>query len=273
MQSRSVLDNLVVPERSSVSLRYSLLETVRQYGAERLKAADGEAELERARTAHAQYYLELAERAEPMILGEDQARWLKWLDRDWYNLRSALDYLLSRLGRTEESVRMGASLAHFIWARHRPYALDVVSAALARPDPVRAEVRTKALCCVGASLAETLGWGSEAANQVAKEMMREGLEMARLLGDEAMTARVLANLSCVEEYIGHLAEALRQAEEALRIARGLGDDWLTGSTLRALALAVSDGATKRPLFTESVALLRRAGAFQNCCRCFIQLAS
>ena len=108
-----------------------------------------------------------------------------------------------------------------------------MSAALARPDPVRAKVRTKALCCVGASLAETLGWGSEAANQAAKEMMREGLEMARRLGDEAMTARVLANLSCVEEYTGHLAEALRHAEEALRIARALGDDWLTGHVLRA----------------------------------------
>ena len=64
-------------------------------------------------------------------------------------------------------------------------------------------------------------------------MMREGLEMARRLGDEAMTARVLANLSCVEEYTGHLAEALRHAEEALRIARGLGDDRLTGHLLRA----------------------------------------
>ena len=52
---------------------------------------------------------------------------------------------------------------------HRAYALDVVSAALARPDPVRAKVRTKALCCVGASLAETLGWGSEAATKRLKK--------------------------------------------------------------------------------------------------------
>ena len=71
--------SLVVAQRSSGSLRYSLLETVRQYGAERLLATGGEAALGRARSAHAEYYLQLAERAEPMILGADQARWLKKL--------------------------------------------------------------------------------------------------------------------------------------------------------------------------------------------------
>ena len=107
--------SLVVAERSSGSLRYSLLETVRQYGAERLLATGGEAALGRARSAHAEYYLQLAERAEPMILGADQARWLKKLDVDWDNIRSALGYFLSQSGRAEEVLRMGTSLAFFFW--------------------------------------------------------------------------------------------------------------------------------------------------------------
>ena len=105
--------SLVVAHRSSGSLRYSLLETVRQYGAERLLATGGEAALRRAESAHAEYYLRLAERAEPMILGADQARWLKKLGFDWDNLRSALGYFLSQPGRSEEVLRMGASLAFF----------------------------------------------------------------------------------------------------------------------------------------------------------------
>ena len=140
--------SLVVAQRSSGSLRYSLLETVRQYGAERLLATGGEAALGRARSAHAEYYLQLAERAEPMILGADQARWLKKLDLDWDNIRSALDYFLSQPGRSEEVLRMGASLAFFFWRRKR-YGLDAVRTALARPDPVPDEVRAKALCRVG----------------------------------------------------------------------------------------------------------------------------
>ena len=105
--------SLVVAERSSGSLRYSLLETVRQYGAERLLATGGEAARDRARSAHAEYYFELAERAEPMILGADQARWLKKLGLEWDNIRAALEYFLSQRGRAEEVLRMGASLALF----------------------------------------------------------------------------------------------------------------------------------------------------------------
>ncbi len=59
--------SLVVAQRSSGSLRYSLLETVREYGARRLVAAGGEAALGRAKSAHAEYYLQLAERTEPKI--------------------------------------------------------------------------------------------------------------------------------------------------------------------------------------------------------------
>ena len=101
--------SLVVAQRFSGSLRYSLLETVRQYGAERLLAAGGEAALGKARSAHAEYYLQLAERADLVILGADQARWLNKLGFDWDNIRSALDYFLSQPGRSEEVLRMFAS--------------------------------------------------------------------------------------------------------------------------------------------------------------------
>ena len=57
--------NLVAAERSSGLLRYSLLESVREYGNERLLAAGGDSEQHRVRAGHAQFYLQFAERAEP----------------------------------------------------------------------------------------------------------------------------------------------------------------------------------------------------------------
>ena len=152
--------SLVVAERSSGLLRYSLLETVRQYGAERLVATGGEAALGRAEFAYAEYYLQLAERAEPMILGADQARWLKKLDPDWDNIRSALDYFLSQPGRAEEVLRMGASLDLFLFARYHSYGFDAVSNALAGPDAVPDEVRAKALCRLGFRVFGTRGCAS-----------------------------------------------------------------------------------------------------------------
>ena len=100
--------SLVVAERSSGSLRYSLLETVRQYGAERLLATGGEAALGRADCPR-RVLLAARRGREPMILGADQARWLKKLDLDWDNIRSALDCFLAQRDRAEEVLRMGAS--------------------------------------------------------------------------------------------------------------------------------------------------------------------
>ena len=261
--------SLVVAERSSGSLRYSLLETVRQYGAERLLATGGEAALGRARFAHAEYYLQLAERAEPMILGADQARWLKKLDLDWDNIRSALDCFLAQRDRAEEVLRMGAYLALFFWGRDRLYGFDIVRAALARPEPVPDQVRARALCQTGAY---TLSWDSEAL-QAGRAMMEEGLDMARRLCDQALIAEVLANLSQYAEFMGDRAEAVRCAEEALEIGRILGDDRLIGTAVGFLGFAVSGRAKKKQLLTEAVAHLRRAGDVAECCWWLIHLAA
>ena len=167
--------SLVVAQRSSGSLRYSLLETVRQYGAERLLATGGEAALERARSAHAEYYLQLAERAEPMILGADQARWRKKLGLDWDNLRSALGYFLSQPGRSEEVLRM-TSLVFFFWRRNvRPRRCPQ------RPGPARPRTGRGA----GESalprwrtgvLHAGLSWSVRGRGQAGTAMMKEGLE-------------------------------------------------------------------------------------------------
>src|SRR5258707_5946345 len=67
-----------------------LLPLIREYGLERLTALG---ELERARDAHAQYYLALAERAEPALLGAEQGRWAERLEREHENLRATLRWL------------------------------------------------------------------------------------------------------------------------------------------------------------------------------------
>ncbi len=264
--------SLVVAERSASSLRYSLLETVRQYGVQQLVADGDDAKLQEARASHAEYHLQLAERAEPMVRGADQAPWLKKLDLDWDNFRSALNHLLSEPGRAEEVLRMGASLAFFLWVRHKPYGFDAVRTALARADPVQDSVRAKALCRTGVYLVDTLGWEPDAGVQAGRAMMHEGLEMSRRLGDRGLTAEVLGGMSWHAEFTGDAARAAKYAEESLEIGRSLGDDRLIGNAFGYLASAVVEPARKRPLFTQSVAHLRRAGDRVGCCWRLLQLA-
>jgi predicted ATPase len=67
--------------------RLMMLETIREYGLEALAANE---EMEATRQAHAHYYLVLAEEAEPGLDGPQDAVWLERLEREYNNLRVAL---------------------------------------------------------------------------------------------------------------------------------------------------------------------------------------
>src|SRR5208282_2230475 len=87
IEQRDVLDlltsladkSLVVPEQEDVQTRYRLLETVRQYARDRLEDSGGSAV---ARVRHRDYYLALAEEADPKLRGLEQAEWLRRLEEE-----------------------------------------------------------------------------------------------------------------------------------------------------------------------------------------------
>ena len=256
--------SLVVAEHSSGTLRYGLLETVRQYGAERLRAYGGEAELHRARAAHADFYLQFVEQIGPEAIGPHQARILKRLDLEWDNVRAALAYFLAEPDRTDEVLRLGSALSYFLVTRWHRYGIDATRTALARNGPVSARAKAKALCRIGHAMARTLGWECEADLQAARLLMQQGLGIARDLGDEALTAEVLGYLSWSEHRLGYSAEAKANAEESLTSARNLGDDWLIGSGLAVLGLENPAPAEQRRLHLEAMAHLQRAGDAYLC---------
>jgi non-specific serine/threonine protein kinase len=93
--------------------RFTMLETVREFGRERL-AASGETGA--ARAAHARWYQQLAAQAAAELVGPLQREWLVRLDHEHANLRLALDWLENEedLG---PALRMAANLAWFWWYR------------------------------------------------------------------------------------------------------------------------------------------------------------
>ncbi len=100
---------LLQPAHNNDEPRLYLLEMIREYGLERLAACG---ELEQARDAHASYYLALAEEAESMLPGFQQASWQKRLEDEHDNLRAALEWLLERR-QIEEALRLAAALEQF----------------------------------------------------------------------------------------------------------------------------------------------------------------
>jgi predicted ATPase/DNA-binding SARP family transcriptional activator len=259
--------SLVIAERSLGSVRYSLLETIRHYGMERLLASAGETEWRRSTAAHANFYLGLSERAAPELRGRDQGHWLRRLDLDWGNLRAAVGYFLAEPGRTREVLRMGAALYYFFWTRCQRYGLEAVRSALARPDPVPAAERARAICLLSVAWASSLGWDSEKERRIASAWQYEGLELARDVGDQALTSYQLICIAWVLESLGEHAEASKCAEEGFERARGLGDPWLEGAALGALGTVATKPEQKRAFWQEGATYLRRAGDLALCSVC------
>jgi predicted ATPase/class 3 adenylate cyclase len=101
--------SLVLMEETQGQTRYRMLETMRQYANEKLVEA-GESDVLRDR--HLDYFLNLAETAEPYLIRPEQLEWLAMLDADYENLRLALEWALSK-ETAEPSLRLCAALGHF----------------------------------------------------------------------------------------------------------------------------------------------------------------
>jgi predicted ATPase/DNA-binding SARP family transcriptional activator len=105
----ALVDKSLVMATGEHEVRYQLLETVRAYAADRLAEA-GEAH--RARTAHAEFFLALAERAEPELRSRDQLVWLNRMTVEHGNFSAALRHVIAA-GDVASALRFVGALAWF----------------------------------------------------------------------------------------------------------------------------------------------------------------
>ena len=251
--------SLVVTERSSASLRYRLLETIRQYAADKLVAMTGEHGRGQARSAHAEYYLRLAEVAAPKLSGVRQGSWLKRLDFEWDNVRAAFAYLLADRGRTEDVLRLGVALQRFFFTRGHLDPIASLRAALERSCSVPVALRARALYVTGYLVGALLGPQARFELRAARGLHEQALQLAQALDDQELAAEALTELCC----IAALQEKPRQATllggNALELARTTNDPRLIGGALSGLAMATRILDDKRALHLEALACFRRAG--------------
>lgn len=103
--------SLVTVREHEGEARYALIETVRQYAQERL-SRNPDAEALHAR--HAAHYLELAEAAEPHVLGGARGTvWMTRLEQEQGNLRAAMEWCAGQGEHAEMELRFGAALLWF----------------------------------------------------------------------------------------------------------------------------------------------------------------
>ena len=237
--------------------RFAMLETIREYALEQLRASG---EYEQVRRRHAAYFLGLAGQADGELGGEGQARWLDRLEAEHGNLRAVLGGALEH-GEVEEGLCLGGLLWRFWWmrgylteGRQRLDALLGAQRAGSTP-PARTVVRGRALLGTGLL---ALWQGSYAG---ARASLQESLAIGREADDRPCTAYALAFLGRVARDQGDEATARTLGEQGVALCRELGEPWGLAVALHFLGLAVvrSDAGAARPLFEESAALFRGLG--------------
>jgi non-specific serine/threonine protein kinase len=254
---RLVNKSLVQTDVAGGDARYGLLETVRQYGQERLATA-GQAEA--VRDQHLAHFLALAEEAALHLAGADQVAWLDRLEAEHDNLRLALNWVRER-GAAEAGLRLAAAIMRFWWTRgYLGEGRRWLEGVLAADDGSAPLARIRVLTAAG-TLAGVHGDTARAVT-----LLDESLARARDLGDRQGVARSLSLLGFVTGWQGDLARAWALFEEALGIARDLGDQQEIAFALFGLgdtAYPLGNLARAATFYEEALALFREMGDWQH----------
>jgi predicted ATPase/transcriptional regulator with XRE-family HTH domain len=249
LHAKSLLEIGRIPEGQE---RFRMLQTIREYAWEMLEES-GEHEMMQAR--HAACFLSLAETAEPMLAGPEQALWLDRLSTEHDNLMAALNWLLGH--DVEAALRMGTALTMFWYRRgHLSEGRAALSTALAREEKVAATTLGKALNGAG-TLAYAQGDYDDA-----KSLYTQSLAAQRAVGDKKAIAKALNNIALIASHQGEYDAALSLYSESMALWEELGDKAgiaLSLNNVMAVALAQGDYEAASLSARRSVELRREMG--------------
>jgi predicted ATPase/class 3 adenylate cyclase/Tfp pilus assembly protein PilF len=259
--------SLLKREKEGAEERFYMLQTIREYAAERLKVSGKEPELLRL---HAEFFTDLAESLEPEIRGPQQREILNRLGAEAENLRLA--YKTADEAQDEQSVsRLALALHHFWIVR----GLTVEGhAKIERAEQMAKETGDRAALGkllnaaalvhhhlgeyaeAGRIYNEALGINREAAQRQAladslsgagwwaankgdteegRRLISEAVSIAEEIGAGSLAARSLCDLGESYYHDGRYAQARAQFEQALERARKIGDKRVESISLQWLS--------------------------------------
>ena len=263
---RLVDKSLVLVGRRGDEASYRMLETVNQYASGKLGESG---EDEAVGNRHADFFLRLAERAEPALSGPDQGEWMDRLDAEVENLRAAMAYF-SGAGELEACLRLASASWQFCHARGyyemgRAWLEDALSKS---GDPT--SLRARALTGAGVLAFLQCDYGR------ASEHLKQSLSLYEDLDDRRGVAEVTDVLGGVAREQGDYTRARTLHEESLALWSDLGDEHGMAESLYYLGLvAWLNGENERAgeLSARSLDMSRASGDTAGVLSSLINLGS
>jgi predicted ATPase/class 3 adenylate cyclase len=236
--------------------RFVMLETIHEYAREKLQESGEAEEIGRA---HTEYFLALAEEAEPELVGTDQVSWMDVLEAEHDNLRAALSRSLEA-GDSGSALRIGGALWRFWNVRgHFSEGRRWLTAGLSGEGAAAPSLRARA----------SLGLGYLELRQGDYPRAVEDLEVShslyREIGDRRGEAYALCFLGWIALDRNEFDRAEELLEESLALSRAAGTARDVSVSLNALAmLKVYRGDHERAtaMQEECLSLAREAGDVQ-----------
>jgi predicted ATPase/class 3 adenylate cyclase len=244
--------SLVVCDSNDSTHRYSMLETIREYAAEKLAGA---ADHDTTRDRHLDFYLALADTARGKLTRGTFTEGMEELERDRENLLAALTWCNSSDERASRGLRLVFDLQGY-WDQRAQYGtgLRLATLALNQAGACAPTLERGQALLAASHLAYRMGQYAEA-----RDRAEEGVAILRNQGPRALFADALIRLAHPLVELGDIPTAQRHIEERLALVRAIGDERRIASTVNGLAelhrlnnkldLAV-------PLYEEALALAR-----------------
>ncbi|HSL47057.1 MAG TPA: tetratricopeptide repeat protein [Anaerolineales bacterium] len=246
--------SLVAVDREHIyEPRYYLLETIRQYAREKL-AESGEGE--RIRGRHLDYFLKLAQRAEPELYGAGQIEWSQKLEDEHENLRAALEWSL------QEDISKGqqltaALLESWVLNGHPSEGYEWLNKMLAMNPEEKTLVRAKLLSGAG-WLAFWLSLGE----QIVERFCDASIVLFRQLGDDQSAAFPITTLAHLARARSDYDQAFALLGESRELFRKAGNKWGVRHVLLNLgstAEAQENYEQAQKFYEESLLLAKEIG--------------
>jgi diguanylate cyclase (GGDEF)-like protein len=250
-------------------VRYTMLETIRAYAADRLAAMTDDGIAQR----HAAYFAAFAERAREGLAGSDLPAWHARMTREYLNLRAAYNWAMAD-GDTVTAARIVLGVQRHWWRgwhvregwdwHHR---LLTTTAGRPLPDDLRAWVLNSA------AFMAVMQDDYVAARPLGEESLRLGYQLA----DPDLIANTLNVVGLIARATGELDRARACFSECIEVQQAHGgNDRALGSALGNLAfLLVKEGDLDeaQKLLVRSVELDRKIGSLRGLAISLVGLGS